>query len=111
MPRAVEQEQKETRDAGLTVADYFRRIETGEIDEDAPVELWDGQIVAKISKNLSHEIALMELLKRLLRIVPAGMHVSTQSPITLGANKSAGTPPDDRSRRTTRLCESSACRQ
>jgi Uma2 family endonuclease len=85
MPRAVRHQDVE--EARLTVDDYFRMIDSGEIDADARVELWEGRIVDKMGKNQPHEIALMELLEQLFRIVPASWHVSSQSPVILGDDK------------------------
>ena len=87
MPRAVEQEQKETRDAGLTVADYFRRIETGKLDSADRVELWNGQIVNKMSKNPPHQAALTKLMRSLFRLVPEGWFPTQESPVSIGDNK------------------------
>ena len=85
MPRAVER--KESRETGLTVAEYFRLIDAGEIDSSARVELWDGRIVDKMSKNPPHQATLTKLMRLLFRLVPEGWFPTQESPVSIGGNK------------------------
>ena len=85
MPRASRQHS--VLDPPLTVDEYFRLIEAGEIDEDAPVELWEGRVVEKVSKGPSHQASLTKLMRLLFRLVPEGWFPTQESPLAIGVNK------------------------
>jgi Uma2 family endonuclease len=67
----------------FTVAKYHELIQSGVFDEDTPVELLEGWLVEKISKNPPHTLST-SLVKRLLeRWQFSEAFVNTQDPITL----------------------------
>jgi Uma2 family endonuclease len=65
----------------LTVSQYDRMIENGTISESENVELIDGLLVTKMSRNRPHVQAGKLGLAALMRIVPAGWHVAKEDPI------------------------------
>jgi Uma2 family endonuclease len=66
----------------LSVSQYHAMIEHGILTEDDPVELLEGWLVFKMSKNPPHRIATKKLLRALERVVPTGWYVDSQEPIT-----------------------------
>ena len=71
----------------LTIEQYYRMIEAGVFPASDRVELWEGQLVAKMTKNQPHVIALGNLYELLVRMVPVGWYVAQEDPIALGADK------------------------
>jgi Uma2 family endonuclease len=67
----------------LSLDQYHEMVRMGVLADDAPVELLDGWLITKMSKNPPHTIASERLWKLLLRILPAGWDVMAQQPITL----------------------------
>jgi len=67
----------------LTVDRYHRMIEAGIFTEDEPIFLWKGQLVEKMTKGQPHNIALNELNKILVRLVPDGWNARQEQPIVL----------------------------
>jgi Uma2 family endonuclease len=67
----------------LTVDRYHRMIAAGIFSEKEPIFLWKGQLVEKMPKGQPHNIALNELLKTLIRLVPEGWNVRQEQPIAL----------------------------
>jgi len=75
----------------LSVKQYHAMIRAGILTDDDQVELLDGFLVTKMSKNPRHVVAT-ELLQRVLsRVVPDGWFVSMQNPLT---TKSSEPEPD-----------------
>src|SRR5262245_7749406 len=79
-------------DAGITifplsVERYHAMIEKGILGRDDPVELLDGLIVQKVSKNPPHRTSTWATRKALERVVPAGWYVDEQNPITLASSE------------------------
>ena len=66
----------------LSVDKYHRMIEADILDEDDPVELLEGLLVEKMSKNPDHPLATDLVRTTLERLMPAGWFVRTQDPIT-----------------------------
>lgn len=66
----------------LSVAQYHRLIDTGVLEEGAPVELLRGLLVRKMTKLPPHRIATRRTRRALDRVVPAGWYVDAQEPVT-----------------------------
>jgi Uma2 family endonuclease len=58
-------------------------IRAGIITEDDPIELLDGWITDKMTKNSPHLVASMLVNKMLARIMPEGWSVASEHPIRL----------------------------
>ncbi|APW62014.1 Uma2 family endonuclease [Paludisphaera borealis] len=65
----------------LTVSQYDRMIENGTISQSEDLELIDGLLVTKMSRNRPHVQAGKLGLAALMRIVPPGWHVAKEDPI------------------------------
>jgi Uma2 family endonuclease len=75
-----------------TVDDYHRMIEEGTLEEGAPFELLDGQVVRKlrnatgedpITVGDDHRVAVLRLGKLDRKFEKLGCHVTTQQPLAL----------------------------
>jgi Uma2 family endonuclease len=66
----------------LTVEQYHEMIRAGILTEDDPVELLEGFLVVKMSKNPAHCLATDETRSALERLLPAGWFTKGQDPIT-----------------------------
>jgi Uma2 family endonuclease len=71
----------------LTEEQYFRLAETGVISDKAPVFLWEGLLVEKMTKGRPHTIALLRLVDLLPRLLPPGWFFQPEQPISLGGGK------------------------
>jgi Uma2 family endonuclease len=67
----------------LTAEQYYQMIEAGVLAAADRVELWEGQLVEKMSKNRPHAIALGSLHHLLIPLVPAGWYVAQEEPIAI----------------------------
>lgn len=67
----------------LSVARYHELTRAGAFTEHDAVELLDGVVVEKMSKNPPHRLATRNCDLLLSRLCPAGWHVQNQEPITL----------------------------
>ena len=67
----------------LSVDKYHAMIEAGIILADDPVELLDGWLVLKMTKNPPHSLAMGLIRQALERLIPAGWYVESQDAITL----------------------------
>jgi Uma2 family endonuclease len=67
----------------FSVDDYHKMIETGILREGAPVELIEGVVLCRMSKNPPHETACQRVRKRIERLIPGGWDVRPQAPVTL----------------------------
>lgn len=65
----------------FTVAQYRALAEAGILADGDPVELIEGFLVAKMTKNRPHALALHRLQGALTRLLPAGWHLETQEAI------------------------------
>jgi Uma2 family endonuclease len=66
----------------FSVEQYHEMIDSGILTEDDPVELLEGWLVTKMSKNRPHSISTQRTREALARIVPSGWYVDDQEPIT-----------------------------
>lgn len=72
--------------AGLyrfSVDKYHKLIENGILTEDDDLELLDGYLVHKMSRNPPHDAAIQRIQKRLFRALPPNWDLRIQSAITL----------------------------
>jgi hypothetical protein len=67
----------------FSVAEYHKLIELGILTEDDNLELLDGYLVHKMSRNPPHDSCLHLTLRAFLRVLPAGWSVRIQSAVTL----------------------------
>ena len=67
----------------MSVERYHALTRAGAFTEHDSVELLDGVVTEKMSKNPPHRIATRRCDLALARIVPVGWHVQNQEPITL----------------------------
>ena len=68
----------------LSVAQYRGMLEAGILKSGDPVELLEGWLVEKMTKNPPHVIAQGLLEAAMHRMVPAGWHVKIECPLNLG---------------------------
>jgi len=71
----------------LSVAQYHDMIRAGILTEDDPVELLDGWLVSKMTKNPPHRVATYLLRRALEEVIPQGWHVDSQGAITLATSE------------------------
>jgi len=67
----------------FTVAEYHRLIALGILTEDDNLELLDGYLVHKMTRNPPHDAAIQKGNRRFLRVLPAGWDLRVQSAVTL----------------------------
>jgi Uma2 family endonuclease len=67
----------------FTVGEYHNLIRLGILTEDDNLELIEGYLVHKMSRNPPHDSTLLRLNNRFVRTLPAGWLVRIQSAITL----------------------------
>ncbi len=67
----------------LSVARYHELIHAGAFTEHDDVELLDGVVVEKMSKNPPHRLVTRKCDLYLSQLCPDGWHVQNQEPITL----------------------------
>jgi Uma2 family endonuclease len=67
----------------FSVAEYHRLIELGMLTEDDNLELLEGYLVHKMSRNPPHDAAIQKGMKKWLRLLPPGWDLRVQSAITL----------------------------
>jgi len=70
-----------------SVDEYHTMLRAGILSEDDHVELLDGWLVSKMTKNPPHRIATRRVRKVLERVVPLGWYVDSQEPITLPSSE------------------------
>jgi Uma2 family endonuclease len=66
----------------LSVEQYHGMISAGVLAEDEAVELLEGWLVPKMTKNPRHRVATGLVRRALERAVPAGWFVDSQEPVT-----------------------------
>lgn len=76
----------------LSVGQYHRMAEAGILSGNDPVELLEGLLVTKMTKNPPHIIATELVQLALVQAVPNGWFVSMQNPVTLFATDSEPEP-------------------
>jgi Uma2 family endonuclease len=67
----------------LSVAQYHAMAQAGILQEDDRIELLEGWLVAKMTKNPPHRLATGLLQDALLALLPSNFHLNIQEPITL----------------------------
>src|SRR5262245_19025498 len=67
----------------FSVAEYFRMLETGVLADSEKLELLDGWITPKLTRNPSHDSVLAQVDYAIAVLVPANWHVRRQSSIAL----------------------------
>lgn len=67
----------------LTLQQYHDMIHNGILGEDDPVELLEGWLITKMSKNPPHSIVTGLIADALQSVAPTGWHIRGQEPITL----------------------------
>jgi Uma2 family endonuclease len=65
----------------VTVAQYDRLVEDGVLTEDDQIELIDGILVKKMSRNRPHVQAVNKAFWALSQLVPAGFHLRKEDPV------------------------------
>jgi Uma2 family endonuclease len=71
----------------LSLEEYHDLIRQGRLTDDDPVELLDGELVAKMPKKPPHSLATCLTRRALDGIVPVGWYVRAQEPITFGESE------------------------
>jgi Uma2 family endonuclease len=71
----------------FTVAEYHRMIDAGVLTEEDNLELLEGYLVHKMSRNPPHDAALQRDMRRVLSLLPAGWDLRVQSAITLAESE------------------------
>jgi Uma2 family endonuclease len=70
-----------------SVEEYHTMLRAGILSEDDHIELLDGWLVPKMTKNPPHRIATRRVRKALEGVVPQGWYVDSQEPITLPSSE------------------------
>lgn len=76
--------------AGLrrfSVAEYHKLIEIGILTEDDNLELLEGYLVHKMSRNPPQDAAIQKIMKKLFRLLPPDWDLRVQSAITLSTSE------------------------
>jgi Uma2 family endonuclease len=71
----------------FSVPEYHKLIEIGILTENDNLELLDGYLVHKTSRNPPHDAAIQKIMKRLFRILPPDWELRIQSAITLSRSE------------------------
>jgi Uma2 family endonuclease len=67
----------------FSVAEYHRLIQLGILTEDDNLELLEGYLVHKMSRNPPHDATIQKVMKQLLRALTSGWELRVQCAITL----------------------------
>jgi Uma2 family endonuclease len=71
----------------FSVAEYHKLIEIGVLTEDDDLELLEGYLVHKMSRNPPHDATLQLIQETLPRLLPKGWCLRMQSAITLSSSE------------------------
>lgn len=71
----------------FSVAEYHKLIDIGVLTEDDNLELLDGYLVHKMSRNPPHDAAIQKIMKRLFRLLPPDWDLRIQSAVTLSRSE------------------------
>jgi Uma2 family endonuclease len=71
----------------FSVDQYHRMIQAGILGEDDPVELLEGYLVLKMSRNPAHDATIQFIQRRLYRVLPEKWDLRTQLAISLGESE------------------------
>jgi Uma2 family endonuclease len=80
-PAAAEPVIAETALYRLSVAQYDAMARAGILTSDDPVQLLEGLLVRKMTKNQPHVVASMLLSRRLAQLLPDGWCLATEAPV------------------------------
>lgn len=67
----------------FTVEEVWAMVRAGIMDEDEPVELWEGEFVPMNAKHNRHEIWKMRLMRKLARALPDDIEISVEPSLYL----------------------------
>ena len=70
-----------------SVDQYHEMVRHGILTEDDEVELLDGLLVAKMTKNTAHHVAKLLVQSALAKAIPEGWYVDSQNAITLATSE------------------------
>ena len=65
----------------MTVDEYEAKVASGEIPEDSRVELIDGRLVRKVTKNPPHTYSIFAVRDATAALMPPGWHVRQEGPV------------------------------
>jgi Uma2 family endonuclease len=71
----------------LSVDQYHEMVRHEILTEDDEVELLDGLLVAKMTKNTAHHVAKLLVQIALAKVIPEGWYVDSQDAITLATSE------------------------
>jgi Uma2 family endonuclease len=71
----------------FSVDEYHKLIELGFLTEDDDLELLDGYLVHKMSRNPPHDATIQKAMKRLFRALPPDWDLRVQSAVTLSESE------------------------
>src|SRR5260221_9560085 len=74
--------QRTARNGLISVAEYHRMIDSGELDENDNIELIEGRLVKKMARNPPHDGTLMIIQEVLYEIVPKTHRIRVQCALT-----------------------------
>lgn len=66
----------------LTVEQYHEMMRAGILTDGDPVELLEGLLVVKVTKNPPHHVVTHLIRQALERLIPSGWYVDSQEPFT-----------------------------
>jgi Uma2 family endonuclease len=66
----------------LSVDEYHQMIRAGIFTDDDPIELLEGLLVPKMTKNRPHTIVTWRIRRQLEAVIPGNYYVDSQEPIT-----------------------------
>ena len=67
----------------MPVERYHEMVQSGALGADDRIELLEGVLVEKMSKNPPHVYSTMATMRLLNAMVPSGWHLRSQDPVTL----------------------------
>lgn len=71
----------------LSVEQYHDMIERGVLGPDDKVELLDGYLFQKTSKNPPHSLSIILAIDLVRGLLPPGWHIQSEQPVTLGRSE------------------------
>ena len=76
----------------LSVAQYEAMVESGILPEDAPFELIEGKLVAKMAPSPPHSVVTGWCLDALDALLPEGWHTRQEQPVSIPRRRSEPEP-------------------
>lgn len=77
----------------ITLAEYEGWIDAGDIEEGAPIELFEGRIIRKMTKGRELSRASVHGCQAIERALPEGWHLGVELPVRMPASE--GLPEPD----------------